>query len=388
MPDPRILRERLIQLTRDLVLIESTDDRPGERARCFQLIRNHLDEVPGIRLRMLKKNGYESLLALPKGVDKPRVLLCGHLDVVHHPEPDCYQSEVRDGKIFGPGAGDMKGQLAIMIELLRHLGRERSGISLGIAVTSDEEQGGENGVKFLVEEAGVDCDFAVIPDGGSLTDVTVEEKGILHLELSVEGASAHAARPWLGRNALEKLTAELADIRAHFDAKTPLNVDPDDTTTHWFSTCSLTLLETPNDSINRIPEKATAALDIRFVPPHSTETLFAEIRKLVDEKITLRALVSAEPTHLAPDETFLRMTEEVTGVKPRLVHASAGSDARFFAARGIPVLLSRPKVENLHGRDESIEIESMLSYFEICRRYVLEKSENRFHSIDRESLQP
>ncbi len=82
---PSLLRERLIQLTRDLILIESTDDRPDERHRCFQLIRNHLDDVPGIEIRMLEKNGYESLLAFHLGIDKPEVLLCGHLDVVHHP---------------------------------------------------------------------------------------------------------------------------------------------------------------------------------------------------------------------------------------------------------------------------------------------------------------
>ena len=178
--DDTRLRERLIQLTRDLVLIESTDDRPEERRRCFQLIRNHLEEVPGIELKMLEKNGYESLVALPTGVKEPCVLICGHLDVVHHPDPDSYRSEVRDGRIYGPGTGDMKGQVAIMIELMRHFGQEYPGKEVGIVITSDEERGGENGVKYLVEEAGLRCQFVVIPDGGALNEIIVEEKGILH----------------------------------------------------------------------------------------------------------------------------------------------------------------------------------------------------------------
>ena len=134
--DKEILRERLIQLTRDLVLVESTDDRPEERTRCFQLVRNHLEEVPGLKIIMYESNGYESLVAMPEGVEKPDVLLCGHLDVVHHPEPDSYRSEVRDGSIYGPGAGDMKGQVAIMIELIRNLGRECPELSVGVAITS------------------------------------------------------------------------------------------------------------------------------------------------------------------------------------------------------------------------------------------------------------
>ncbi len=366
------LRERIIQLTRDLVLIESTDDLPGERRRCFELVRHHLDEVPGLSLRMLENGGYESLLAFPEGVEAPEILLCGHLDVVKHIGPGSYRSEIRDGCIYGPGAGDMKGQLAIMIELMRYLGREHPGLSIGLAISSDEERGGEHGVQFLVEEAGVRCGVAVIPDGGSVTDITVEEKGIIHLRVETTGNPAHAARPWLGQNALERLTAGIERVRSWFAEQWPENVDPADTATHWFPTCALTILSTPNDSPNRIPGEAGAVLDIRFVPPETSESMLKRIRDLLGEGIVAEPIVCAEPTHLAPDPRFLRITGEVTGTEAREVRASGGSDGRFFCAQGIPVLLSRPRVGNLHGRDEWIEIESMLDYFEICRRYAIE----------------
>lgn len=374
-PDSERLRERLIQMTRDLILIESTDDRPEDRRRCFQLIRNHLEEIPGLEIRMLEKEGYESLLALPRGVTAPAALLCGHLDVVKHIVPGSYQSEVRDGRILGPGAGDMKGQLAIMIELMRQLGRDHPGLSLGLAITSDEERGGENGVRFLVEECDLRAGVAIIPDGGSLTDVTVEEKGILHLRLLAEGKAAHAARPWLGTNALERLVASVARVRAEFDGLYPdpggpEAVDPEDTETHWFPTCSVTILSTSNDSPNRIPASAEATLDIRFVPPATSTDMIRKVEQCLEEGVVAEKIVAAEPTHLAPDDVFLSVIEEVTGVAPRLVKACGGSDGRFFCEREIPVLLSRPRVGNLHGRDEWIEIESMLSYYRICRRYL------------------
>lgn len=371
--DESILRERLIQLTRDLVLIESTDDREEERSRCFQLVRNHLEEVPGLEISMSENNGYEALLAMPQGVDRPEVLLCGHLDVVHHPEPESYRSELRDGRIYGPGSGDMKGQLAIMIELMRNLGRECPGLSVGMAVTSDEERGGEDGVKYLVENMGVRCGVAVIPDGGSLNEVIVEEKGIIHLQVQAVGKSAHAARPWLGENAIEKLARDLARIKAWFEQESPHEVDPDDPETHWISTCVETMIGSPNDSPNRIPEVAKGVLDIRFVPPHTSASLLEKIRGMLSEGVSISTIVSAEPTHLAPDMEFLRITEVVTGERASLVRSSGGSDGRFFSAVGIPVLISRPKVGNLHGRDEWIEIDSMISYFKICREYIMKK---------------
>ena len=368
------LTAQMVQLTRDLVLIESTDARPEERRRCFQLIRNHLEEIPGIELRRLEKNGYESLLVLPEGCEKPGVLFCSHLDVVEHPDPDSYRSEVRDGRIYGPGAGDMKGQLAILVQLVRDLWRSHPGLPIGLVVTSDEERGGENGVRYLVEEEGLTADVAVIPDGGSLNDIIIEEKGIIHLRLKSGGVSAHAARPWLGRNALEALTLAVQQVQEQiFAPLVPDRVTPEDLETHWFSTCSLTMLSTPNDSPNRIPEVAEAVLDLRYIPPETADSLLNQVRKILPESIEMEVIVTAEATHLSPDPVFAEITTEVTGAETRLVRACGGSDGRFFCQVGIPVLLSRPRVGNLHGRDEWIDIASMRDYFEICRRYALRR---------------
>lgn len=369
------LRERIVQLTRDLVLVRSTDGRPEERRRCFQLIRNHLEVIPDITIRTLESNGYESLVAMPAGISRPELLFCAHLDVVEHPALNSHESVISDGRVIGPGAGDMKGQLAVLLELCRQLWRERPGLSIGLAITSDEERGGTDGMRYLVEEAGIDCGVAVIPDGGSLTDIIIAEKGILHLRLRAEGYPAHAARPWLGDNALERLIHEIGVLKREvFDPLMPARVDPDDLSTHWFPTCSVTRMETPNDSANRVPELAEAVLDIRFPSPWTVTSIQEQVRAALAPRVSIEVVMSAEPTHLAADPRFVEITGEVAGLPTRLVRACGGSDARYFCARGIPVLLSRPRVGNLHGQDEWIEIESMLTYFEICRRYALEKA--------------
>ncbi len=322
---------------------------------------------------MHENAGYESLVAMPSGVTIPDVLLCGHLDVVQHLVPGSYQSELRDQRIYGPGAGDMKGQLAIMIELLRLLHRDHEGISVGIAITSDEERGGQHGVRYLVDEVGLRCGVAIIPDGGSPCDVTEEEKGIIHLRLSSRGRSAHAARPWLGVNALDNLIESLQNLRQHFARFLPDHIVAEDTGTHWFSTCTPSVLSTANDSPNRIPDAAEAIVDIRFVPPHTSGSILADIHKLLVKDVVAEPIIIAEPSHLAPDPLYLEISETVLGKPPRLIKASGGSDGRYFAHAGIPVILSRPLVGNLHGRDEWIDVDSMMDYYEICQKYILRK---------------
>lgn len=370
MPGSRPIDEhlegRLVRLTRDLVLIESTDSRPDERERCFQLIKNQLEGLEQVRLIDHHCDGYQSLLALPEGVDDPDVLLCAHLDVVEHPEPDSYRSELRDGRIYGPGTGDMKGALAILLELFRKWHRQQPGVPLGLVVTSDEEIGGHCGVRSLVEDRGLRCGAAIIPDGGSLTEITSAEKGIIHLELTAGGRSAHAARPWLGKNAIETMIAGLSRIGEKFAAFESKHEDDKE----WRPTCSTTVISTDNDSFNRIPDIARATLDVRYPPAYQRDEVLQWIRGSIGPDIELSVEVSAEPTELSPDPEFVKITGEVVGTPPQLVRVCGGSDGRFLSRHNIPVMISRPEVGNLHNPDEWIDIQSMQIYHEICDRYL------------------
>lgn len=360
--------DRIVALTRDLIVIPSTEDRPHERARCFAFLRNHLESVPGIQIREFERDGFGSLTVMPMGIEQPAILMVGHLDVICHPHPEAYRSELRDGRIYGPGAGDMKGQCAIMLDLFCTLQRLLPGLSLGLAYTSDEERGGEHGVGFLFEKVGLRCGMAIVPDGGSVTQVTTAEKGILHLRLHATGRESHAARPWLTSNPLTTLINALGRIGAHFDSLQDA-ASPD----HWYPTCAPTMVNTDNRTINCIPGEVEAYLDIRFPPPFETAGLRQIIADLAGPGVELTDICVAPPSHLAPDDLYLRVTEEVTGATVELVRASGGSDARFIAQFGIPVILSRPLVGNLHGIDEWIDVESMGVYHRICERFILKK---------------
>lgn len=362
--------DRLVSLTRDLVLVPSTNNRPDERARCLALLRGHLESIEHVNIREFDSNGYGSLVATPKGIEHPEILMVGHLDVIEHPDMEVYRSHVQNGRIHGPGAGDMKGQLAIMMELFLLLQREHPGISFGIAITSDEEIGGQNGVRHLVDAAGLRCGLAIVPDGGSIHDITIAEKGILHARLDCRGQESHAARPWLVPNALSQLTEALVRVTRDFDT---LKNSHEHGTDHWYPTCVPTVMRTANETINCIPGEAHACVDVRFTPPHTVAGMLERLRAVAGTGIEVTPLMSAESTHLAPDPLYLEVTEELSCAPVNRVRASGGSDARFFARHGIPVILSRPLVGALHSPDEWIEIESMGLYFRICETYVKRK---------------
>ena len=323
---------------------------------------NHLESLEGITVHLHESGGYPSLVALPVDHPHPDVLFCGHVDVVHHADPADYRSELSDGRIRGPGTGDMKGIVAILLELFRRVHLQSPGTPLGLAITTDEERGGEHGTRALIDDFGLRCNIAMVPDGGTIDEVVVEEKGILHLHLESTGRACHAARPWLGANALEQV------MRA-VDAVTDL-FPPADDPGHWFATCAVTRIDTPNRSVNRIPSHAGANLDIRFPFPATSADLLARIRGILPEGVAAEPIIAGEPSRLSPDPAFLDACEQILGQRPRELREHGGSDARFLARQGIPVIMSRPLCGNLHSRSEWIDIDSMVTFHEIYRRYL------------------
>ncbi len=360
------LQKKLVALTRDLILIPSDESRPDDIERCFAFIINHLESLDTVVIKKHCHRGVTSLVVLPKNMNHPKVLLCGHLDVITHSDSHSYRSHVTDGKIIGPGAGDMKGPLAVLLEVFMDLHTKHDNLPLGLAITSDEELGGDSGMRFLFDETGLRCEVALVPDGGSLNEITIEEKGILHLALKCNGHSAHAARPWLGDNPLERLVDAVSRLRKDFDS---LSKDKD----HWHPTCTLTIIKTPNQTVNCIPSEAEGALDVRFPAPYTTEKILNRICNLLGDRIDTHTIMSAEPTQFTPDPLYLAVSEEVTGKPTMQKREDGGSDARFIGQHNIPVIVSRPIVGELHSLDEWIDIRSMETFYRIYELYLKRK---------------
>ena len=82
---------------------------------------------------------------------------------------------------------------------------------------------------------------------------------------------------------------------------------------------------------------------------------------------------SSEPMEFQPDALFKEAIEEVTGRPASFIREDGASDSRFIQAHGIPVIIARPIVGELHSEDEWINIDSMLTFYQICERFIQRK---------------
>jgi len=357
------LRNSLVNLTRDLMLIQSDEQHPENKQRCLRIARYPLESLAGVELHDFVDHGCPSLVAMPRGIRTPDILMVAHLDVVTHESLDFPEPRIENDRIVGPGAGDMKGIVAICLKVFEHLHRRHPGISLGLVITTDEETGGHHGAKSLVEHLGLSGGVALIPDGGGPGELSIAEKGIVHLSLQARGRETHAARPWLGVNAVELLFENCQRIKKMVEALAP-GVDS------WLPTCSITGFHSPNQSINILPSHAEAMMDIRFPPPHRAEQLLAAIHGGLSEGVTVQTCISEDPGVLNPDPVYEACMKAVHGGEVRHVRNDGGSDARYFSRRGIRVNMSRPLVGNIHSREEWIDIPSMLEFYHLYLRYI------------------
>src|SRR6476619_474200 len=170
--------DALASRTLELVNIESPSR--GEEA-VVDYVRGLLPDAPAY--------DHDTVLFYPG-----RVVLAGHYDTV--PAQDNLPGRVEDGWVVGLGATDMKGGLAVMIELAR------AGAPFGYLFFGREElPAGESPLPEFFERHGLECDLVVMLEP---TDDAIEAgcQGNINARLTFHGESAHSARPWRGTNAI------------------------------------------------------------------------------------------------------------------------------------------------------------------------------------------
>ena len=161
----------------------------------------------------------------------------------------------------------MKGQLSTIISLLKH---NKTNKKIAFIITSDEEIGGYCCKEILKD---YDSKLAVIPDASSNFNLVVEEKGLLQLELTAYGTTAHASEPYKGDNAILKLINLYNEL---------LKIYPMPEHNEFKTTINLSKLN-GGTATNMVPGLATMTLDIRFEKNDSVESILDNIYKLKEK---------------------------------------------------------------------------------------------------------
>jgi succinyl-diaminopimelate desuccinylase len=294
----------------------------------------------------------------------PTLVLHGHMDVVPGGR-DQFEPRVDGDRLYGRGAYDMKGALAVMLLVLLNL-RNQDGVRLRLGIVSDEESEEEDnrGSDALVA-AGFLGDFAITGEPTNL-QVGVQAKGVLAMRLEVRGRSAHGASPWLGDNAVVKAVEVFRGIES-----LP------------FARHSSALFDRPSinlgrimggDALNKVPDSCVIDVDIRFLPDQDPDEILEQVSGLPDTEVL--ATFRRPPAVVDASSPFvLGLCEAASPHHPERVMSvgrDGASDAVSFLAAGVPAVEFGPIGNGHHGPGEWVSISSLRSYRQALEGFVQE----------------
>lgn len=382
---PAELLQRLIQF--------DTTNPPGNELACIDYIDGLLRDAGIATQRYAKTPGRPNLLArLPGRGEAPPLLLYGHVDVVttinqqwQHPP---FGGEIHDGFVWGRGALDMKGGVAMMTAAFLRAGIEHLSLpgDVILAIVPDEEAGGEYGARFLVEQhadlfAGVRYaigefgGFSMNVSGQKLYPIMVAEKQMCSMRATVRGRGGHGSMPVRG-GAMARLSRLLRRLDQNW---LPIHVTPpvramveamaarvggakgavlrqllNPATAEAVlgllgpqrsvfepllrNTVSPTGLHA-SDKINVIPSQISVDLDGRLLPGQTPDDMLRELQAAVGPEVALEVL-RYEP---GPASVNMGLFDALAGVlreadpagTPVPLVLSGVTDGRFFATLGI-----------------------------------------------------
>jgi acetylornithine deacetylase/succinyl-diaminopimelate desuccinylase-like protein len=418
------LYERPAELLQRLIRFDTTNP-PGNERPCVDWIAELIRAV-GIEPRIIAKDpDRPSLVArLPGAGSAPALLMQGHVDVVpaegewDHPP---FSGDVADGYVWGRGALDMKGGVAMMIAgfLRAAVADQPPPGDVVLCVLSDEEARGDLGARFVVEEhptlfEGVR--FAIGEFGGFTLEIAgrrfypmmVAEKQLCLARATFRGPAGHGSLPVRGgamgalgrflttldrrrlpvhvtpvtRSMLEAIAAKVPRVAAvplrgllrPRMTDRVLDVLGDrgrifDPLLH--NTASATIVR-GGQSANVIPGEVSVDVDCRLLPGFEPEDAFRELRRLVDVDVELEVLRHDPGPSPTPDMTLfpvlgavLRELDPAALPVPLLLPGV--SDARFFARLGIQTYGFLPMqlpadlrfMQLIHAENERLPVAAM-----------------------------
>lgn len=361
MPDSQV-----VELTRELIARRSiTPDDGG----CQELIAGRLERI-GFRCEPLVSNGVTNLWAR-RGNAKPLVCFAGHTDVVPtgplsewHSDP--FVPAIRDGRLYGRGAADMKSSLACFVVATEMFLEERPDHpgSIAFLLTSDEEGPAVDGTVRVVEKLklrGETIDYCIVGEPSSVErlgdTLKIGRRGSLSGRLTVRGIQGHVAYPLLARNPVHELAPALAELAATQWDRGNESFPP--------TTFQVSNIHGGTGAANVIPGSVDVDFNFRF----STESSEASLRARVEDILRKHGLeysiawtLGARPFlskrgRLA--QTLVDIVKRHTGQSAELTTTGGTSDARFIIDICSEVVELGPVNLSIHKLNEHIELAAL-----------------------------
>jgi len=306
------------------------------------------------------------------GTGAPHFCFAGHTDVVPVGDEaawtaDPFGAEVRQGRLYGRGAADMKSAVASFVVAAQRLVAEGFQGSISLLITGDEEGPSVNGTAKMLERLasrGEKIDHCLVGEPtcvDKLGDmVKVGRRGSINGWLTVYGTQGHVAYPHLADNPLPRLLEMLRRLDAQV---------LDEGTDHFQpSNLEITTVDVGNKATNVIPGVARAVVNIRFNDRHTGAGLDLWMRKVLDAvtqemggRYEFTTKISGEAFMTEPGDfsaLIAAAIEKVTGITPELSTTGGTSDARFIRSHAPVIEFGLPNA-TMHKADENAGVDDI-----------------------------
>jgi acetylornithine deacetylase/succinyl-diaminopimelate desuccinylase-like protein len=413
-----------VELLQRLIRFDTTNP-PGNEAECVGFLRGLLEEAGCETEVYAKAPERPNLVTRLHGAGSaPPLLLYGHVDVVTTAAQPWsrapFGGELVDGYVWGRGALDMKGGVAMLVSAFLRAKAEglRPRGDVVLAILSDEEAGGDFGAKFLVEDhqhlfegirhaLGEFGGFSLEMGGKRFYPIQVAEKQICWLKATISGRGGHGAMINRGgtmarlgrflseldrgrlpvhvtpvaRELVERIAAQLprpqrlvleAVLKPRFTDRALRLMGPRSRTFEPMlrNTVSATIVR-GGDKVNVVPGEIHLELDGRLLPGLAPDDLIGELREVVGDDVAIE-LVRHDPGPSEPDLTLFETLSEVLreidpeGIPVPLLQIGV-TDGRFFSRLGIQTYGFLPMrlpgdfafTELIHAADERIPADAV-----------------------------
>lgn len=386
-------RKTVIHLTQQLVRIDSVfrDDGVHTEQAVAEYIAQYLRNI-GIETHMEEVvPGRPNVIGIiDSGKPGKTLLFEGHTDVVTEGNRDAWKydpfgAEIINGRMYGRGTNDTKGNLACMITACQSLLLDQETFTgkIILCIPCDEE-GMMLGIKHFIKQGWADgVDGAIICEPEE-NQVCIAQRGAIRLRVDIYGKMAHGAISWSGVNPNWRMARFITEMeKLEKEEQLRLGEDP---FLKW-PTITPTILRAPvkgDAQINVIPDHCMTTLDIRTVPAQDHDELLAKIEAIIermkaedpDFKVELTVLDNRPATATEKDEPVVQAiyqaVKEVLEIEPRYNGVPGATDGTFLHVHGVPIVtIGAGDREIPHQIDEYVDIEELAETTAIYRKAAL-----------------
>jgi len=367
-----INKQRLIRLIRQLVAVNS-ENPPGDERAVAAFVAGRLRQA-GLKPEILTYvPRRDNVMAVLKGGEKKySVLLSPHLDTVPAGSGWArgpFSGKLEAGRIYGRGATDCKGNLAVALEVLHSL--KEDGVSLNgdwiFLATADEETGSVKGLVPWLEKSRVRPDYALILDADAFNIVTAQ-KGLIHFKIEVPGRKAHGAYPHRGVNAIDRAVTLIAALKQmEFVSRPHALLAP--------PTVNIGTIR-GGDKVNMVADWCAFEVDLRFLPGMNAAKILAAIkRRFRRTGIPFRLTVNdiQQPYEISCHHPLVRgLKAAAKGIAVSRVTGSEGATViTFFKRKSIPAVATGWGTSGCaHATDEFVRAVDLERGARVLERFI------------------